>query len=411
MTTHFAFRLSNGIENTKRPPIPQAYKWAESYVATPSRPLLDMSQGVPGVPPPKNVLDALGAAASDPTTCGYVPNAGELPLRRAIMEEMKHQYGSEADLTPEDIAVTAGCNLAFVAVAMTLAGPGDEMILPIPWYFNHEMTLTSLSITPVLLLTRPEDHFLPSPERCEALITSKTKAIVLVTPNNPTGAIYPPSLVQQFAELAQKHSLALVLDETYRNFITTGAPHALFTPTPSWSWRSTLIHLYSFSKAYCIPGHRLGLLCAAPTLIPHLNIALDSLQICAPRTPQRALAPLLPTLRPFVRASADAVAHRHALFRAELPGRWAIGSQGGYYAFVRHPFVGVHADKVCERLAGEMGVVCLPSGFFGPGQRKDEEPERWIRFSVANVSDEKVKLVCGRLQESEQVFGWEVDPL
>lgn len=228
-----------------------------------------------------------------------------------------------------------------------------------------------------------------------------------------TGCVYPPSLLEDFAKLARKHNIALVVDETYRDFVTTGPPHQLFNPsaTAGWDWRSTFIHLYSFSKAYCIPGHRLGLLCASPSFIPHVNAALDSLQICAPRPPQVALAPLLASLRPFVDATAHALAHRHQLFRQVLPAHWHIGSQGGYYAFVKHPFLHVHANTVCKRLAQELGVVLLPAGFFGPNQqaKADEQPERWIRFSVANVDNDKVRLVCERLEESEKVFGWKVD--
>ncbi|KAH9951999.1 pyridoxal phosphate-dependent transferase [Amylocystis lapponica] len=413
MASQLAFRLSRGVENTSRPPIPQAYKWAEAYVSTADRPLLDMSQGVPGIPPPKELLDALAVESASPSNCGYIPHAGELVLRQAVVEEMKQSYGKDADITPDDLVITAGCNLAFVTVIMALADADDEVILPSPWYFNNEMTLTMMNIQPVLLKTLAEDGFLPSPERCAALITPKTKAIVLVSPNNPTGAVYPPSLIRAFADIAQSHNIAFILDETYRDFITTGAPHALFTPTPTWAWRNTFIHLYSFSKAYCIPGHRLGLLCASPALLPALTTVLDSLQICAPRPPQCALASLLPALRPFVHATAAAVARRHALFRAALPPRWLIGAQGGYYAFVRHPFARVSADTVCRRLAQERGVVCLPVGFFGPKAGEGEDgvgdEARWIRFSVANVDDAQVALVCGRLAESERVFGYALD--
>ncbi|KAI0738778.1 PLP-dependent transferase [Daedaleopsis nitida] len=426
MSGVLSFRISEGIKNTGKPPIPQAYEWGATYQPTEGRPLLDMSQGVPGVPPPPILLEALGKASSSTGSCGYLPNEGVTSLREAMAGEMKIRYGADTDVTYRDIAITAGCNLAFVAVAITLADAGDEVILPIPWYFNHEMTLTMLGIKPVLLQTCAKDGFLPSPERCAELITSKTKAIVLCTPNNPTGAIYPPSHLASFAKLARDKNIALVLDETYRDFITTGVPHHLFAPGSSppaaasglpadWAWRTTLIHLFSFSKSYCIPGHRLGLVCAPPALLPALNTALDSLQICAPRPPQAALAPLVPTLRAFVRETAEAVAHRHTLFKKSLPARWTIGSQGGYYAFVRHPFAGVHADEVCKRLAVEMGVVTLPAGFFGPrGDGAVEAPvrsdeERWIRFSVANVDDRKVELVCERLAESEQVFGWRLN--
>ena len=219
--------------------------------------------------------------------------------------------------------------------------------------------------------------------------------------------------------MARERNIALVVDETYRDFITAGVPHHLFSSTgpgsdlpADWAWRDTFIHLFSFSKSYCIPGHRLGLICASPDLIPSINTALDSLQICAPRPPQVVRAPLVPALRPFVRATAEAVAHRHTLFRAKLPPRWKIWSQGGYYAFVRHPFAGVHANEVCQRLAQEIGVVTLPAGFFGPKGEENAtvmDEDRWVRFSVANVDDTKVELVCARLAESEKAFGWELD--
>ena len=139
---------------------------------------------------------------------------------------------------------------------------------------------------------------------------------------------------------------------------------------------------------------------------------MDSLQICAPRPPQVALAPLVPQLRDFVKEMAGAVEHRHALFRERLPPRWRIGSQGGYYAFVRHPFKDVHANDVCRRLAEEIGVVTLPAGFFGPKGEESAtvmDEDRWVRFSVANVDDRKVELVCQRLKESETALGWELD--
>ncbi|CAL1712127.1 unnamed protein product [Somion occarium] len=426
------FRLSGAIERTNRPPIPQAYSWAEHYKPTPTRPLLDMSQGVPGVPPPKIFLDALGTASSSPSSCGYVPNAGELALRQAIAEEMRIPYGEDIDVTAGDIAITAGCNMAFVATIMTIAEAGDEVILPVPWYFNHEMTLTMLGVKVVPLPTDPDNGFLPSLEQCAKLVTPKTKAIVLVTPNNPTGAIYPASHIAMFAGLARSRNLALILDETYRDFLSTESlpPHKLFAPPASrgpfdpsshhalptdWCWRETIIHLFSFSKSYCIPGHRLGLICASPDIMPSLNKALDNVQICAPRPPQIALAPLLPALRPFVQSNNEALKHRHTLFKSLLPPKWHIGAQGGYYAFVKHPFIGIGATKVARRLAEEMGVLCLPAGFFGPGQSENVGPDerdvedRWIRFSVANVSDDKVRHVCQRLGESEMAFGWETE--
>ncbi|KIM38215.1 hypothetical protein M413DRAFT_447962 [Hebeloma cylindrosporum] len=424
MASSLGFRVSRGALTTISPPIPRAYEWASRYTPTGRRPLLDMSQGVPGIPPPESVQTALGAAASSPSSFGYSRWDGEPDLRKALVGEMKVVYGEESDINLDDVALTSGCNLAFVAVAMAIVDPGDEVILPVPWYFNHQMALNLLGMKAIPLKTRPTDGFMPFVDACRALISPKTKAIVLVTPNNPTGATYSPSLIAAFATLSRKRNLALIIDETYRDFITTGSPpHNLFSSsTVPHPWRSTFIHLFSFSKSYCLPGHRLGAIAASPDLLVSIKSILDTLQICPPRPIQLALAPLLPTLRPFVTDTAKQLRNRHTLFKASLPHRWRVGAQGGYFAFVRHPFPRVKAEDVSKRLAEEIGVVTLPSTFYSEENRQSvdvgapvveseqavevEEDDRWIRFSVANVDDEKVKKVCDRLGESENIFGW-----
>lgn len=123
---------------------------------------------------------------------------------------------------------------------------------------------------------------------------------------------------------------------------------------------------------------------------------------------QTAIAPLLTTLRPFVHETALALAARQALFRELLPSRWKLGSQGGYFAFVGHPFQGISSQDVSMRLAQETGVITLPAAFF-TSAIVDED--RWIRFSVANVDDETIKRVCERLRECESRFDWKLDAL
>lgn len=212
------------------------------------------------------------------------------------------------------------------------------------------------------------------------------------------------------------------MDETYRDFISSGEPHYLFVPgslqsssglPTDWTWRGHFIHLFSFSKSYCVPGHRLGAIAAPAEVLEHVNTVLDCLQICPPRHVQLALYPLLPELRPFIRETAQSLTHRHELFRSLLPKSWKIGSQGGYYAFIQHPFRGISATEVSRRMAIEGGVVTLPAGFFMPMQFSTngepvEHEDRWIRFSVANVSDNMIGTVCSRLLEFETAFGWEL---
>lgn len=118
---------------------------------------------------------------------------------------------------------------------------------------------------------------------------------------------------------------------------------------------------------------------------------------------QLALYPLLPGLRSFIRETALALEHRHQLFKSLLPKDWELGSQGGYYAFVKHPFRGVSSIDVCRKMAIHFGVVTLPAAFFIPRQQlvepheDDSERDQWIRFSIANVDDANIMMVCSRL--------------
>jgi len=355
------------------------------------------------------------------------------------------------DITSSDVAITSGCNLAFVATIMTIASAGDEVILPVPWYFNHQMTLILLGVKPVPLITLPSSSFFPSPSVAASLISSKTRAIALVTPNNPTGAIYSPETLFEFAKLAHERKIALILDETYRDFIVPPgiSPHGLFLKSSELNWRSTIISLYSFSKSYRIPGHRLGAITAAPELLKEIAKVLDTLQICAPRLPQLALAsplpsslqlsptppsttpntpsteldgpmlgpiPTLSALRPDIQSTALAVQARQRLFKSTLEKeapKWKILSQGAYFAFVQHPFPGHGSEEVCRSLMEEVGVRLLPGAFFfDKVDMKENDLDRYIRFSVANVSDDKVVEVCKRLKEAERIFqeefGWEI---
>jgi len=298
----------------------------------------------------------------------------------------------------------------------------------VPWYFNQEQVLAMRGVRPVPLRTRAEDAFVPRVEDAEVLITERTRAITLVSPNNPTGAIYPPSLLAQFALLCKRHSIALIVDETYRDFLAS-APHTLFSRSlasslsaPSeeaadWDWRRHLISLYSFSKSYAVPGHRLGAVVCGEEVMKQVEKVLDCLQICPPRAIQLALVDQIPAMRQFIASQSSTLATRHATLKAVLPPRWRLAAQGGFFAYVHHPFPGRSSYEVCERLALEMGVAGLPGTFFQPpeehefwgGREKAREEDRWLRIGVANVGEESLRALGGRLKEVEERWGWAMD--
>lgn len=385
-TAPFAFPPS--ILATAAPAIPAARGWAAAYRGGAGEPI-DLTQAVPGYPPHPDLLVRLGEEAARTANAGYGPIEGEPALRAALAAEATRRYG--APIEPAEVLVTAGCNLAFVMAMITLAGPGSAVLLPAPWYFNHHMALTMLGIATIPLPCRPEDGFVPDPERAEALIDARVRALVLVTPNNPTGAVYPPAMIADFAALCRRRGIVLVLDETYRDFLPGDAPpHRAFADP---DWRGRLVHLYSFSKSYCVPGHRVGAIVAGAAIRAQLVKVLDTLQICAPRAAQAALAWAVPALASWRAHNRDVMAARAATFRrafAAVPD-WRIDALGGYFAYLRLPGGASDALAAAERLASERGLMTLPGPFFGPGQ------ERHLRLAFANADEATIMQVPARL--------------
>ncbi len=373
---------------TAAPAIPAARAWAAAYRGA-AGPAIDLTQAVPGYPPHPDLLVRLGEEAARAAHAGYGPIEGEPALRAALAADLAQRY--RAPLDAADVVITVGCNLAFVMTMTALAGPGAAVLLPAPWYFNHHMALTMLGIATIPLPCRPEDGFVPDPDHAEALIDGRTRALVLVTPNNPTGAVYPPATIAAFAALCRRRGIVLVLDETYRDFLPGDAPpHATFADP---AWRHVLVHLYSFSKSYCVPGHRVGAIVAGPAIRTQLLKVLDTLQICAPRAPQAALAWAVPALASWRAGNRDVMAARAAAFRRAFAAvrDWRIDALGGYFAYLRLPEAAPDASAMAERLAAERGLMTLPGPFFGPGQ------ERHLRLAFANADEATIAQVPARL--------------
>lgn len=373
--------------STDAPPIPAAQLWKAAYDGR-LGPLIDLAQAVPGSPPPA-LLERLAATAGTPEATTYGAILGEQVLRDALAAELGRLYGGR--IAASDVAITAGCNQAFFVTMLALARRGDAVILPTPWYFNHKMTLDMLGVEAIPLPCRADRGFVPAAEDARALIDERTRAIVLVSPNNPTGAVYPAATLQAFQDLARETGIALVLDETYRDFLPegNGRPHELLA-TPDW--RETTLQLYSFSKSYAIPGHRLGAITADASLLAEIVKVLDCMMICPPRVAQPAVAWAVEGTRAWRTEIRATINRRAALFAevvAAAPG-WSISAIGAYFAYVRHPFA-VSAAEAAERLATRAGVIALPGSFFGPGQ------EDHLRFAFANADDWQLGNLAERL--------------
>jgi len=390
-----ALQANPRVDAVQAPPIPEAWSWLEGIVLPPERPLLDVCQAVPADPPPEDLRRHVGDRALDSATARYTDIFGLPALREALAGDIARLYGG--DVAAPDCMITAGCNQAFFNAMVALSGNGDEVILPAPWYFNHQMTLQMLGVKVVPLPFRADRGGVPDPDDLRALVSPRTRAIVLVSPNNPTGALYPGEVVDEIFEIARAAGCALVLDETYRDFLAPGqVPHHLFARP---DWRETLVHLYSFSKVYCLTGYRVGAAVGGPVFRAAMEKVTDCVQICAPRLGQEAALYGIGHLDGWRKANAAVMAGRaQALQRAFTRNdlTFDLVSAGAYFAYVRHPFEGVPATVVAKRLAQEFGLLSLPGSWFGPGQ------ENYLRFAFANLDETAMPAIAARLVESQQ---------
>lgn len=382
-------RFNPLVETLAAPPIPSVFAWGNAYDGR-SGPMIDLSQAVPGYPPHSDMLRLLGEYAASRAYTGYGPIEGEDVLRRAYAAHVSETYG--AALSAGNVHVTAGCNQAFICAAMAIAGAGDAVLMTDPYYFNQETTLAMLGIRTRFAPCDPANGFLPDVATLAAAITPDVRAIALVSPNNPTGAVYPPDLLAAIYDLCAMRGIWLILDETYRDFLPEGAgrPHDLFGRA---GWENTLIGLYSFSKSFCIPGHRLGAITAGAATVEQVAKIMDNLQICPPRSAQAAVATALPLLAGWRAENRREIARRVEGLRATMAGvpAWRVGAVGAYFAFIGHPFSETASALVAEKLAKEAGILCLPGSYFGARQ------EGYLRFAFANADVGTITLLKDRL--------------
>ncbi len=377
------------------PPIAAVREWIADCSFPPDAPLIDLAQGEPAYPPPRALRAHLAEIVTQPDSARYTAVPGLDPLREALAADIRATYGGGVEA--RHVLVTAGCNQAFCLAIMALAQAGDEVILPEPYYFNHRMWLDMLGMRAVLLPLHAARGGVPDPADAAARIGPRTRAIVLVSPNNPTGAIYPPEVLDAFFDLARRHGIALMVDETYRDFIDReGAPHDLFARE---DWDETLVHLYSFSKVFALTGYRVGAVVCGRALGDEIAKTMDCVAICAPRIGQEAALFGLEHLDAWRAEKRRAmrvrgVALRQAFRLNEL--RYELVSVGGFFAYVRHPFAGETAEAVGRRLAREQGLLCLPGSTFGPDQ------DAYLRLAFANVGVEAMPEIARRLAASER---------
>ena len=388
-------RINPNIVNAIDPPIDEANSWLAGRKFTDEKPLLNLAQAVPSYAPSKELTNFLAGRVQLFETAQYGPVSGNDNLKDALANHMTGIYGGS--IYNDNILISAGCNQAFCLASMALAKAGDEIILTTPYYFNHQMWLEMQDIKTVHLDCDMNNEGLPEIDKARKLISKKTKAIVLVSPNNPTGAIYPVNLLEGFFELCEEFGIKLILDETYKDFQMQQPPHKLFD-FPDWG--ETLIQVYSFSKCFSLTGYRVGSIIAGKEVIEAVTKIMDTIAICAPRIAQDAALYGLQNLTSWVADKRDILARRSELF-IKLFKENNIGfelvSSGAYFAYVRHLYKNKNAYEVAMELLDKENILSLPGTFFGPNQ------DRFLRLAYANITRKEITEVVDRLNMSFRI--------
>lgn len=298
----------------------------------------------------------------------YTANRGLPELREEIALYMAGRYG--LSYKPEtDILVTIGASEAIDLALRVLLEPGDEVLVPEPSYVSYSPGVIFAGGTPVGVTTREEDEFRLKAAFLEEAVTSRTKALILPYPNNPTGAVMERKDLEDVAAFAEKHNLIVISDEIYSELVYDGRHHVSFASLPHMSERTLTIN--GFSKSFAMTGWRVGYACGPSEIIAVMNKIHQYAIMCAPRQGQVAAASALRNGRENgyeeVLRMRDSYDRRRRLMVSSFRemGLHCFEPYGAFYAFPSIRSTGLSSEEFCSRLLHEKNVAAVPGTAFG----------------------------------------------
>lgn len=326
---------------------------------------ISLGQGVVHYGPPPEAVAALEAVlrSGDASIHGYQDGAGLPDLVAAITRKLDAENGIDLRRGSRAL-VTAGANMAFMHAVLVTTVPGDEVILPVPFYFNHEMAIDMAGCTAVRVPT--DDRYWPRVDALRQAITSRTRAIVTVSPNNPTGAVYPEALLREINALCRDHGLYHISDETYEYFTYGRARHV--SPGAFPDAAAHTISMYSLSKAYGFAGWRIGYMVYPDALASAMSKSQDTILICPPVASQIAAVAAMQVGREYSAPHIAELATIRDLVVEKLSALAPLAqvptADGAFYCMLR-----VNTDRepmaIVERLIREHRVAVMPGPAFG----------------------------------------------
>ena len=326
----------------------------------------------------------------------YTSNFGKMELRQAIAEKLKRENG--LDYKAEEILVTAGLSEAVFAVLAAILEEGDELLVPDPVWINYRNVPAFLNAVPVSYELKEENGYQLDLEEIRSKVTAKTRAIVLVTPNNPTGGVLCREVLQKLADLAVEKDLLVISDEVYERLIYDGTEHVSIASLPGMKERTFTMN--GLSKTYSMTGWRLGYVAAPQEYIPALNKFHQHNTTCAVSFGQTAAIAALREEGDEVKAMMEEYQRRrdYAVQAVNaIDGLSCLSPKGAFYIFINCRALGISSADLSDYLLENAKIALVPGSVFGPGG------EGYLRMSFAN-SYENIVEGCARLKDAVETL-------
>lgn len=350
---------------------------------------ISLGQGVVWYPPPPQAAAQLEGFLANPVLNKYQAVYGIPELVGEIERKLEAENRIEVG-NGSRVFVTAGGNMAFINVLLSIVDPGDEVILNLPFYFNHEMAIVMASCRPVLVPT--DDRYQLQPRLIEAAITPRTKAVVTVSPNNPTGVVYPESALREVNRICRERGVYHIHDEAYEYFTYGNARH--FSPGSIAGSADHTISIFSLSKSYGFASWRIGYEVIPDHLFGAVNKVQDTVLICPPVVSQYAAVGAMQAGGGWCREKLVALSEVRQVALDLLGGlgdRCLVPEADGAFYFLIRLATGLPSMTVVERLIREHHVAAIPGSVFGMSDGC------YLRVSYGALKKETVVEGLGRL--------------
>ena len=350
------------MSRVQAPIIPVVGDWIRANPGT-----ISLGQGIVHYPPPPSIETYIKAFWDDPFAHQYGPVEGLDPLRESIAQKVTVENG--VDLSGREIAVTAGSNMGFLNMLLAISDPGDEIILPRPFYFNQEMAVRIADCEPIFVDTDSQGHL--DLDAIKEALTEKTRAVVTVSPNNPTGVVYREDDLRSVNALCKSRGIYHISDEAYEYFLYDGDQH--FSPASISGSEDHTISLYSLSKAYGFASWRIGYAVMPQDLFGALRKVQDTNVICATAISQYAAVGALKEGAPYCHQFVGDMAkvRQQGVKALESLGSRVkpLPSTGAFYFFVELPDFSGDDLALIRTLIEEHKVAVIPGSAFGINDR------------------------------------------